>query len=324
MLEELQARAFIVLKNDSIIYEEYWDTHDEKTLSNSFSIAKTITAMLIGIAVDDGKIKSIDEPVGNYIPEFKSNGKDKITIRHLLQMSSGLDWTESGKNPLSDNAESYYGSALYEMSVSQKLISQPGKLFLYQSGNSQLLGIIVEKATGKKLSEYAAEKIWKKIGASQNAYWNLDHKNGLEKAFCCVYATAGDYARIGQMLVHGGSLNGKQIIPSAYYQEMIKPSALSTEDGIPNYRYGLHIWTYVGEKHPVYYCRGIKGQYIITIPDENLVIVRMGLEREDNYSLAKDKMKDLRYVEAYKYKAGHSKCLFDYVEIGRNLAKQVE
>lgn len=280
--------------------------------------------MLIGIAVEEGKIKSIDEPVGNYIPEFRSGGKEEITIRHLLQMSSGLDWTESGKNPLSDNAESYYGSDLYNMSVTQKRLIQPGKLFLYQSGNSQLLGIIIEKATGKKLSTYASEKIWSKIGAGTDAFWNLDKKDGVEKAFCCVYATARDFARLGQLLVHRGKKDSIQVLPEWYFDEMIKPAALNTEDSIPNYRYGLHLWTYLGDQNPVYYCRGIKGQYIITVPDEELLIIRIGMEREDNYALPSSRRNDLRYVEQNKYKVGHSKCLFDYLKLGRELVKQMQ
>ena len=117
-------------KGDSLIYEEYWDQHNKGQVSNSFSVAKTLVALLIGIAVDEGKIKSLDEPVANYIKEFKEGGREKITIRQLLQMSSGLDWEESGKNPLSDNAESYYGTDLYGLVTRQRIITNPGSEFL--------------------------------------------------------------------------------------------------------------------------------------------------------------------------------------------------
>ena len=141
--------------------------------------------MLIGIATEEGLIRSIDESVGNYIPEFKDSELSEITIRHLLLMASGLDWTESGKNPLSNNAESYYGTDLYGLVTRQRKIAKPGKTFIYQSGNSQLLGFIIEKASGKALSEYCSEKLWSQMNMESDAYWSLDKENGAEKAYCC-------------------------------------------------------------------------------------------------------------------------------------------
>ena len=318
-LENLKTRAFIVIKNDSILHEEYWDGHDENSVSNSFSIAKTVVALLIGIAVEDGDIKSLDDPVADYIPEFKSGGREVITIRHLLTMSSGLDWEESGKNPLSDNAESYYGTDLYNHVTRQKLISTPGKIFKYQSGNSQLLGFIVEKATGKDLTKYAEERLWKKIGVSHDAYWSLDKEGGAEKAFCCLYATARDFARLGQVMLHEGKYNGKQIIPLWYYHEMIAPTAMDTEDGIKNSRYGLHIWTYASSMGQVNYCRGIKGQYIITVPHEDMLIIRIGEERANNVEIDPSKRSDKNYMRRIENKVGHAACLFRYLNIGRKM-----
>src|SRR5690606_4883547 len=123
----------------------------------------------------------------------------------------GLDWQESGKNPLSENAESYYGSDLYHLSTHQKRITEPNRIFLYQSGNSQLLGFVVEKATGKSLSEYMHEKIWSQIGTDHDAYWSLDKENGDEKSFCCFYATSRDFARLGRLISNSGNWDGKQL-----------------------------------------------------------------------------------------------------------------
>jgi CubicO group peptidase (beta-lactamase class C family) len=320
-LEKLETRSFIVIKNDSILFEEYWDPHDENVVSNSFSIAKTLVALLVGIAVEEGHIKSLDDPVARYIPEFKNAGREVITIRHLLTMSSGLDWEESGKNPLSDNAESYYGEDLYGHVTRQKLISTPGKVFKYQSGNSQLLGFIVEKATGQDLTRYAEEKIWKKIGVKHDAYWSLDREGGAEKAFCCLYATARDFARIGQVILHEGKYGEEQIIPLWFYHEMIAPAALDTEDGIKNTRYGLHIWTYASSMGQVNYCRGISGQYIITVPKENLLIVRIGEKRSKNVEIDPAKRGDRAYMQKIEPKVGHSACLFRYLRIAQELTK---
>jgi CubicO group peptidase (beta-lactamase class C family) len=174
LMKELETKAFLVLRGDTVLYESYYGDHTKETVSNSFSAAKTVVALLIGIALEEGKIKSLDEPVRNYIPAFKTGGKEKITIRHLLMMSSGLDWEESASNPLSENAESYYGWNLRDLVTNQNAIEPPGKKFNYQSGNSQLLGYIVEKATGKSVSEYTQEKIWKVIGTGHDAYWSMD------------------------------------------------------------------------------------------------------------------------------------------------------
>lgn len=318
----LGTKAFLVFRGDSLLFEKYYETHARNTVSNSFSAAKTVVALLVGIAVEEGKIKSIDEPVGNYIPEFKDDDKQHITIRHLLQMASGLDWEESAKNPLSENAESYYGTDLYGLVTRQKAVTKPGRTFIYQSGNSQLLGYVVEKATGKSVSEYTQEKIWKKIGAEHEAFWSMDKENGDEKAFCCLYATARDFGRLGKLILNFGRIGNEQVVPKWYMGEMFDVPPISTEEGITNYRYGLHIWHYNAGNAPVYYCRGIKGQYIMSIPSENLVIVRLGMERKDNFALPKDmKVSPERKNELEKM-VGHPKDFFDYLRIGRRIAAE--
>lgn len=324
LLERLDTKAFLVFKGDNIIFEKYWGDHKKETVSNSFSAAKTVVALLIGIALDEGKIKSLDEPVYAYIPEFKSGGRDKITIRHLLMMSSGLDWEESGKNPLSENAESYYGTDLYGLVTRQHAIEKPGIRFEYQSGNSQLLGYIVERATKQDLSSYAQEKIWKKIGSEQNAFWSLDKKDGDEKSFCCMYACARDFGRLGKLILQKGKWEDQQVISKTYMTEMFKNPDLTTEEGVPNLRYALHIWTYLGDKDPVYYCRGILGQYIISIPNQDLVIVRLGSKRDKNYEIPDNKKKNKDFILKNEAKVGHPSDLFQIIKLGKKLQKEIE
>jgi CubicO group peptidase (beta-lactamase class C family) len=318
-MEDLGTKAFLVFKGDEIVFESYWDGHTSETVSNSFSAAKTVVALLIGIAQEEGFIKNLDEKVGVYIPEFNSDGKEELSIRHLLMMSAGLDWEESGKNPLSENAESYYGTGLYNLVTSQKMIEKPGVRFNYQSGNSQLLGYIVEKATGRGLSEYAQEKIWKKIGASHDAYWSLDRKKGDEKAFCCLYSTARDFGLLGKLIKQKGQWKENSIIPKEYMEEMFKNPVLKTDEGVPNLRYGLHIWTYLGHSSPVYYCRGILGQYVISIPGEDLVIVRLGDARMKEYEIPNYKMNDIEYVKKKESYVGHPMDLMKYISLGEIL-----
>ena len=185
-LENLGTKGFLVFHGDTLVVEQYFGEHDRNSVSNSFSAGKTIVALLIGIAIEEGSIKSLDEPLAVYMPEFSKDGKEKITIRHLLMMASGLSWHESGANPLSDNAESYYGSDLYGLTTAQTVVREPGKTFLYQSGNTQLLGFVIKKATGMSVAEYAEEKLWKRIGAESEAFWSMDREEGDEKAFCCL------------------------------------------------------------------------------------------------------------------------------------------
>lgn len=312
-LNSLKTSSLLIVKNDSIVLEKYWNGHTKNTVSNSFSAAKTIVSLLIGIALEEGKLKSLDESVSNYIPSFKDDGKEVITIRYLLMMSSGLDWEESGKNPLSENAESYYGTDLWGLVNRQKLVTKPGEKFNYQSGNSQLLGFIIKKATGKSVSEYAEEKIWRKINTENNAFWTLDRENGAEKSFCCLYGTTRDFARIGKLILQKGSWNNKQIISEKYMDDMFHACKMKTDEGIENYRYGLHIWTYFGGENPVYYCRGILGQYIITVPNENLIIVRTGEERMKNVVKSSN-----------KYKIGHPEDLFKYLDLANKILNKTK
>ncbi|NDF59701.1 MAG: class C beta-lactamase-related serine hydrolase [Crocinitomicaceae bacterium] len=318
-LENLEISSLLILHGDTIVLEKYWGDHNEESVSNSFSAAKTFVALLIGCALDEGKIKSLDEPIANYLPAFNKGEKKKITIKHLLWMSSGLDWSESGKNPFSDNAASYYGTDLKTLVNDQEVVRKPGELFLYQSGNSQLLGFIVEKATGTKLTKYAEQKIWSKINAENNAFWSLDKKNGDEKSFCCLYSSTRDFARLGKLIGNFGKWNGEQIISEKYMRELTQPAPLYTEDGIRNYRYGYHTWMYLGGTTPVYYCRGILGQYIISIPSENIVIVRTGFKRAKDIKLSKVEVDKEAFIKKYKYKIGHPADLFMYLRIAKRL-----
>jgi CubicO group peptidase (beta-lactamase class C family) len=318
--EERKTTAFLVFKNDTLLFQKYFEEHTENTVSNSFSAAKTVIGLLIGIALDEGKIKSLDEPVGNYIESFKSDDKKDITIHHLLQMASGLDWQESGVNPLSENAESYYGSDLMGMVNRQKGIDKPGEKFNYQSGNSQTLGFILKAATGKSVSQYAEEKLWRKIGTQGDAHWNLDKKGGDEKAFCCLYATAQDFARIGRLILNEGNWNGEQVISKAFMQQMTANRAPLTENGLKNNLYGNHIWLYHDGEDQIYYCRGISGQYIAAIPSKKLVFVRLGHARIDGMEYQEYKKRLAKGETVFEKDIDQPKDFLRYVKTAKRIA----
>ena len=279
-LEQLKSIGLVVIQNKEIVFEKYWKGYSDSSLSGSFSMAKSITSLLIGAAIHEGKINSVNDPVVKYLPEFAEGEKAKVKIVDLLTMSSGTDWNESYANPLSETTELYYGTDIYKTATAVNIIKPPGTYHFYKSGDTQLLGLIVEKATGKSLSDYAAEKLWKPLGAEHNALWSLDNKDGNEKAYCCFNSNARDFARIGQLMLDSGKVNGVSIIDSAYFSAAVTPCLIKDENNIPCNYYGYQWWI-IPEQQNIFYARGILGQYIICIPGKNMIIVRLGEERDD-------------------------------------------
>ena len=279
-MERMKTIAYLIIKDDSIRHEEYWNGYSDSSHTSSFSMAKTFVSILVGVAIEEGKIKSLDEPVGDFLPEYSEGSKNKITIRHLVTMSSGINFDESYINPIGFAAEAYYGSDLRKLIFKYDAEKEPGKQFEYLSGNTQLLGFVLSKATGMSVSDYASEKLWKPIESEYDAYWSLDHKDGDEKAYCCFNSNARDFARIGKLYLDSGRYNGEQIVPEKYVLKSIEP-APTMDDGSPNHRYG-YSWLLIPEYkgHKIFYARGILGQYIIMIPDLKMIIVRLGKMRE--------------------------------------------
>lgn len=282
LLAELKTVAVVVIKNDSLLYEKYWGGYSDSSISNSFSVAKSITSLLIGAAIKEGKIKSVDELVGNYLPEFKEGRAGRLTIKHLLTMSSGSNWDESYANPLSVTTESYYGTDLYKTATGVKIVKEPGTYHSYKSGDTELLGLILEKATGASVSDYASKKLWQPLGAEHPAKWSTDKKSGKEKAFCCFNTNARDFARIGQLMLDSGKWKGNSIIDPNYYHQSVRACQVPDEGDAPCDDYGYQWWIYP-EVPGVFYARGILGQYIIVIPAKKVVIVRLGHKRSGNF-----------------------------------------
>ncbi len=300
-LNAIQTVSFLVIKNKQLIYEKYWDGFDASHPTNLYSATKSIVSLLIGIAIDDDFISSIEQPVSDFLPEFNTEKKKKITLRHLLTMSSGLNWGESGGNPYSDNARAYYGNDLKEQIDNLKVIESPGEILKYKSSNTQILGYIVEKATQQNLSAYLEKKIWSKIHPEHNALWNLDKEKGDEKSFCCLYVVPRDCAKIGQLILNNGKWGNKQIVSENYLKKCFVAADLVEISGERNCRYGLHWWLAKYKDQNIYYARGILGQYIIVWPEKDMVIVRTGWSRK---KVSTD---------------GHPKDLWDYLKMAEEL-----
>lgn len=247
-LDKYGTVSFLVIQNDSILYEEYRDGWTPETLSNIFSATKSIVGLLIGIAHDEGYIESLDDKVSKYLPEFKEDDRDKITIRDLLTMSSGLNWDEAYTALFSKTTEAYYGDNIRGLVMGLEAVEEPGKQFSYKSGDTQLLSFVLESALSGKwkkdtvnggataeggstnnpamtISDYAQQKLWQPMGACNDALWNLDKKNGDEKSYCCFNTTARDVARFARLMLHDGNWNGRQLVSEAYMKEATSPAA---------------------------------------------------------------------------------------------------
>lgn len=272
--------AFLVIRNDSLLYENYLDGYSESSTVASFSMAKSYVSALMGIAIGEGRISSEDDPVTRYLPELKGRDNwDAVTIHHLLQMSSGVKFNEGYYSPFSGAASYYYGRRLRESVKHLRTDKDPMSGFDYKSVNTQLLAIILERATGKTVTEYLDEKIWQPIGMEFDATWSIDKKNGVEKAFCCINAKARDFAKFGRLYLNQGSWNGRQLVPEDWVRKSVVPVS---EKGAATY-YNRQWW--IGGKNDGDYAAiGHLGQYIYVLPRKNMIIVRLGKSRgKDEY-----------------------------------------
>lgn len=282
VFEKLETVAYVVIQDSAIVFEQYWEGYSKQSRSNSFSMAKSIVSLAVGCAVDDGFIQSTDQPVSDFIPQFNGFKGKQLTIKHLLTMSAGLDFDEAYSSPFSATTKFYYGNNLDKLTLGMKEISEPGIRFNYQSGVTQLLALLLEKATGENISSYIARKLWTPIGAEENALWSLDKPNGKEKAYCCFNTNARDFARFGQLILNNGRWNGAQLISSEYIKEATQPAIwLQSEKDSPNMAYGYQFWHIRHKGLNIPYMRGILGQYIFVIPEKKAVVVRLGHKRSE-------------------------------------------
>lgn len=300
VIDSNDTHAFLVFQDGKLLYEKYFDGYEKNTLSGSFSAAKSIISMLIGIAIDEGKIKSVNEPVGNYIDHFKEGNLAKIRIKDLLTMSSGTNWNEKDTGYFSLNGKAYYGDDMAYV-VNQFEYKEPaGKTWEYRSGDTQVLGLIVEKVFEKSIADLTSEKLLQPMGAETDALWLLDGDKKHAKAFCCYNGTARDYARFGHLILNNGNWNGKQLVSANYMKEATTPALYlqdPTEDFAPVDYYGYQFWmlNYRGLK--ISSMNGLWGQYVYAIPEKNAVVVRLG-ESKITYFIHHSQPENFTYIDA--------------------------
>jgi CubicO group peptidase (beta-lactamase class C family) len=293
-LEENSTQAFIVIQDDAILYENYFNDTQRETMVTSFSVAKSFVTALIGIALAEGYIDSVDDPITDYLPELSQRDprfKD-ITIRHLMTMSGGVGFEEmrailNGDDPLT----TYYPDQRKAALEFTDIVDPPGEYFLYNKYYPQLLGMIIERSTGMSVSEFMQEKLWQPMGAEFEASWSLDsEESGFEKMEAGLNARAIDFAKFGRLYLNHGNWNGEQVIPADWVadstqvdQATLNDSYYANEMGqvLKNDLQGYYKYMWYGFFQGNGYdfaAEGDHGQFIYVSPDKNLIIVRNGYE----------------------------------------------
>jgi CubicO group peptidase (beta-lactamase class C family) len=270
--------AFLVVQNGTLRYERYAEGHADDELRTSFSVAKSVVSTLIGLAIEDGAIRSIDDPITDYLPALLDRDPryEQITIRHLVTMSSGLRYQERF-HPFSDDAQTYYGTDLRAVGLSARIDREPGQVFHYNNYNLLLEGLILESATGEQVADYLAHRLWQPMGAEADASWSLDSESsGFEKMESGFNAVPRDYARFGLLVANAGRVDGRQVIPEDWLDMATSPD----RSNAPADFYAAHWWTGTpdGEAFPAGHALawGNHGQFIYIAPERDLVIVRLG------------------------------------------------
>jgi CubicO group peptidase (beta-lactamase class C family) len=272
--------AFLVVHDDKLLYEMYFNGYDQRSLNTSFSMAKSFASALVGIAIDEGHITSVDEPITNYIPELLEKDKrfKSITIRNLLTMSSGIKYEEGATLPWSeaaDDTKTYYSTDLRELALNSQIEGTPGQYFEYNNYNPLLVGMIIERATGMHVAGYLQQKLWRPMGMEADGSWSLDSKkDGFEKMESGVNAQARDFARFGMLFAQEGNWRGKQLISREWVEESTRPD-ISTD---PSQDYQYFWWVNTPDSKNHFSAQGNYGQYIYVAPEKDLVIVRLGKE----------------------------------------------
>jgi CubicO group peptidase (beta-lactamase class C family) len=275
-LRDHATRAFLVVQDDQLIYERYFDGADPGDRQTSFSVAKSFVSTLVGIAVDEELIGSVTDPVTEYVPELMDRDPRfaEITLRDLLTMSSGLRYVEpSIPTPWGDDVQTYYGTDLREVALNAtEITGPPGKVWLYNNYNPLLLGMVIERVSGMSVSAFMSDRLWKPLGAEEDATWSLDSRSsGFEKMESGLNASPMDYARFGDLYLHGGEANGEQIVSRDWVE-----AATSAEVRIAGSAGYGYFWWLDAERPGRYYALGNLGQYVYVAPDANAVIVRLG------------------------------------------------
>jgi CubicO group peptidase (beta-lactamase class C family) len=276
-LPDTETLALLVVHEDRLVHERYYNGATRESLQTSFSAAKSFVSALVGIAIDAGLIDSIEDPVTKYLPELAARDPEfrEITLRHLLTMSSGIRYREGGFPSLGDDTYTYYGVDLRDVALNRTRVQQPpGLAWVYNNYHPLLLGLVLERTTRTSVSDFMARRLWQPLGAEADATWSLDSESsGFEKLESGVNARPVDYARFGLLFLHNGEWNGRRIISEDWVRESTGAEPATDSAYYHGYRY---FWWLDVERPGRFYALGKYGQYIYVAPDADAVVVRLG------------------------------------------------
>lgn len=287
--EETGSVALLVWHKGALQYEHYGEGFDRTSRTDPASMHKSVMALLIGAAIADGTLPSVDEPVATYLTEWANDDRAKITIKHLLQMTSGLYRDPFSPSPFGTTMKLNLGTEITDMTLAQTVRKPPGEEFDYNNFNPQTLSIVLERATGQRYAQILSEKLWSKIGTGDAYVW-LDHEDGLPRTYCCLQATAEDWIRIGLLHLNKGAVDGEQVLPVSWMEDVVTGSDVGPNYGYQTWLgspynaqrdYGPYVDAYVRHDEPydaddVIYFDGAGGQRVYIIPSYDMVIVRTG------------------------------------------------
>lgn len=271
-LKEHRTLSFMIIRNDTILYRFFDKSKNDTSFVTSFSVAKAFVSGLIGIAIAEGVIPGVETRITTYFPELTNQGFDLVTIDNLLDHTSGIHYKEV-KNHVGGNVEFYWGKDIRKDIFNIHPYFPAGDHFEYSNINTQLLALILERATGMSVSQYLQEKIWKPLGMEYPASWSLsdDGPNGMEKAFCCINARTVDFAKYGRLYLNRGNWNGNQIIPESWIEKSLQSSKENGQRLTYHYNWGIG-----PKKYGSFYAIGLYGQFIYVYPEKHVIIVRFG------------------------------------------------
>lgn len=272
-LEETETTSFLILQGDELLFEEYPLGASRQDIATSFSIAKSLLSTALGIAIERGEVRSLQDPVTDYVPELLEEDErfSRIKLRDLVSMSSGLRYEEDGM-PWSDDTVTYYSANLRETALSAEVLEESGTRWHYNNYNPLLVGLALERATGRPLAPYVAENLWQPMGAEFDASWSLDsEKSGFAKMESGFNARPIDYARFGYLFAHEGRANGRQVVPASW----VKAATARDDSSDPAQHFQWFWWVDLEDRHR-FYARGNKGQFIFVDSASDVVVVRTG------------------------------------------------
>ena len=285
LLAENESIAFLVVKGDALLFEQYFQGHSADAISQTFSVSKSFTSALIGAAIGDGLIRDVDQWVTDFVPELAESGFGAVNLRHLLTMTSGSDYVEND-NPFGIHVILNYTPKLEKEILGFQIQDEPGTVHRYKSGDNALLALILSRALAPgTIADYTREKLWEPLGMESDGLWSLDHDDGLEKSWCCLAASARDLAKFGMLYLNDGQWQGVQILHEGWVEKSTQaaiPENLWDEDfaniGVSNYGYQ---WWLASADQGDYFALGKDGQYIYVNPAFETVIVRLGSSQGD-------------------------------------------